>query len=187
MVGEIGFAAMQARHFAHQREPQARTLLAAGGARQRVETVEDLRQRVVRSAAAMIADRYLGALIATLQSDFDAPPGRRKGDRVVEQVEQRLLQQERVAAHVERLADGERQISLTSLQRQAPLVDATPQQLAQVDLDCVFRRLQLLDPRQHQHPFDDPLQAPRLLADAQRKTPAIIHRRGCLRGFRRRR
>jgi hypothetical protein len=48
----------------------------------------------------MIANRYLGALIATLQSDFDAAPGRRKGDRVVEQVEQRLLQQERVAAHV---------------------------------------------------------------------------------------
>ncbi len=183
MVGEIGFTAVQARDFAYQREPQARTLLAAGGARQRVETVEDLRQGVVRSTAAMIANRYLGALIATLQGDFDVSSGRRKGDRVVEQVEQRLLQQKRVATHAERLADGERAAQPAGLQRQAPLVDATLQQLAEVNLDCVFRCLQLLDPRQHQHSLDDPLQAARLLANTERKTTPIVVGRAAFEDF----
>ncbi|MPN12060.1 hypothetical protein SDC9_159370 [bioreactor metagenome] len=56
MILERCFAAVQAGHFAHQRQAEAGALAAGSGAGQGIEAVEQLRQGVVGGALAVVVD-----------------------------------------------------------------------------------------------------------------------------------
>ena len=64
MILEPGFAAMQPRDFANQREAEAGAFAAGGGAGEGVEAVEELGEGVVGGAAAVVAE-----------ADFDVAVG----------------------------------------------------------------------------------------------------------------
>ena len=63
VIGKIGVAAVQVGDFADEGEAEAGALLAGGRARQRVEAVEYLGQRVVRGAAAVVAYVDVGVFV----------------------------------------------------------------------------------------------------------------------------
>ncbi len=91
---------MQARHLAHERQTKARAALAGLRACQRIETLEDALDRVIRHATATVFERQLPMCIAQLRMRTDAAVLRRKRDGVFQQIDQCLAQQEAVTEYV---------------------------------------------------------------------------------------
>lgn len=91
---------MRARHLTHERQTKARAALAGLRACQRIETLEDALDRVIRHAAATVFDRKLTMFIAQRRMRTYAAVLRRKRDGVFQQIDPCLTQQEAITEYV---------------------------------------------------------------------------------------
>ena len=94
--------AVQVDHLLHKIEAKAGAFAPTYGARQRIETLGQARQRVVRNRLALVKQAQLEELALHLCRPAQHAAGRGKVEGIVEQVGQRLLQQEPLAQQLQR-------------------------------------------------------------------------------------
>src|SRR3546814_5241134 len=96
---------MQLRYLRNETQAQATTAAPAVGSRQRVEAFEHATDGVVRYARAAIGNIDAHATGFPLHRDVDHAATRREVDGIVEQVGDRLPQQERIARSEEHTSE----------------------------------------------------------------------------------
>src|SRR5690606_14444641 len=90
---------VQRDRLAYEAEAQAGALAARGGARQRVEALGDPRQRIVRDRVAGVEDADDERAALRERGDAQRAAFGREVERVVDQVRERLAQEEALAEH----------------------------------------------------------------------------------------
>ena len=127
---------MRQRDLAH--DGQAQAAAGARGPRQPVEPLQHALALGHRDARAVVLDFEEGAHTARAGAHRDVPARLRVLDRVADQVDEQLAQQERVAAHPGR-GNIEPEVHVLRERPVHPFIGALLHHLAQVDA-CEFRR-----------------------------------------------
>ncbi|MNN21189.1 hypothetical protein D3C81_1344990 [compost metagenome] len=163
---------MQRGDFGDEVEAQPGALASAARARQGVEALGQARQGVVGNRLALVEQRQPPAAVLTFGAEADRPARRGEVQGVVEQIGQRLAQQEALA-HDHGI--GAQQVLDFHIGANACLQQFLDQ-LAQRHRNALLQSLPLLHLGQAEQPFDHLLQALALSGDIADEARPLLRR-----------
>ena len=153
--------------FAHEAEAEAGTFAAGAGAGERIETLEESRERVVGNAGAFVLDGNFRSVRRCVgrDSDADAAAVGGKINRVLQEVVERAFEEERFAEHFGPRIAGQVETQVARFRGRLELCADGMCEISERDALGMIEFLPALECGEREEAVYDVLQPPRLGLD----------------------